>query len=68
MPIFVGDAHVLGTFPIGPVAGAACNATVMSREDSLDIGVMVDPAAIDDPDRFGDIVQATLDAYTANAG
>ena len=65
MPIFVGDAHVLGTFPIGPVAGAACNATVMSREDSLDIGIMIDPAAIDDPDRFGDIVQATLDAYTA---
>ena len=65
VPIFVGDAHVLGTFPIGPVAGAACNATVMSREDSLDIGIMIDPAAIDDPDRFGDIVQATLDAYTA---
>ena len=39
----------------------------MSREDSLDIGIMIDPAAIDDPDRFGDIVQATLDAYTANA-
>jgi hypothetical protein len=68
VPIFVGDAHVLGTFPIGPVAGAACNATVMSRENSLNIGIMVDPAAIDDPDRFGDIVQATLDAYTTEAG
>ena len=68
LPIFVADAHVLGTFPIGPVAGAACNATVMSREDSLDVGIMVDPAAIDDPDRFGEIVQAAFDAYMAEAG
>ncbi|HAB57232.1 MAG: hypothetical protein CL433_02330 [Acidimicrobiaceae bacterium] len=68
VPIFAGDAQVLGTFPIGPVAGAACNATVMSREGSLDIGIMVDPSAIDDPDRFGEIVQATLDAYTTEAG
>lgn len=49
-------------------AGAACNATATSREDSLDIGIMVDPAAIDDPDRFGEIVQATFDTSMAGAG
>ena len=66
VPIFLGNAHVLWTFPIGPVAGAACNATVMSREDSLDVGIMI----IDRnrrPDNFGDIVQATLDAYAGGA-
>ena len=38
VPIFVGDAHVLGTFPIGPVAGAACNATVMSARTASTSG------------------------------
>ncbi|MEO0495167.1 MAG: wax ester/triacylglycerol synthase domain-containing protein [Actinomycetota bacterium] len=66
VPIHVGAARVLATFPVGPVAGAACNATVMSHEDSLDVGIMIDPAAIDDPDRFGELVQATFDGYAAD--
>ena len=38
VPIFVGDAHVLGTFPIGPVAGAACSTTVMSSRTASTSG------------------------------
>lgn len=63
VPLFIGDARVEAGFPIGPIAGAACNATVMSYDGSLDIGIMVDPAAIDDPDRFGELVQQVLDGY-----
>ena len=62
-PIYVAGARVEESFPIGPVAGAACNATVMSYDGSLDIGIMIDPAAIDDPDRFGELVQAVFDRY-----
>jgi WS/DGAT/MGAT family acyltransferase len=65
VPIFIGGARVETAFPVGPVAGAACNATVMSYDGSLDIGIMVDPAAIDDPDRFGELVQQVLDGYAA---
>ncbi|MEM8707568.1 MAG: wax ester/triacylglycerol synthase domain-containing protein [Actinomycetota bacterium] len=65
IPVYAGDALVEATFPIGPVAGAACNATVMSNNGTLDVGIMIDPAAIDDPDRFGEIVQETFDAYAA---
>ena len=63
VPLFIGNARVEAAFPIGPIAGAACNATVMSYDGSLDIGIMVDPAAIDDPDRFGELVQQVLDSY-----
>ncbi|MEM9466383.1 MAG: wax ester/triacylglycerol synthase domain-containing protein [Actinomycetota bacterium] len=65
IPIFIGGARVDAAYPIGPVAGAACNATVMSYDGSLDIGIMVDPAAIDDPDRFGELVQQVLDTYAS---
>ena len=65
IPIHIGGVRVEAAYPIGPVAGAACNATVMSYDGSLDIGIMVDPAAIDDPDRFGDLVQQVLDGYAA---
>ncbi|MCP4223209.1 MAG: DUF1298 domain-containing protein [Actinomycetia bacterium] len=54
------------TYPIGPVAGAACNATVMSYDGSLDMGVMIDPAAISDPEGFARLLQATLDRFAAS--
>ncbi len=64
-PIYIGGARVDAGYPIGPIAGAACNATVMSYDGSLDIGVMIDPAAIEDPDRFGELLQQVLDGYAA---
>lgn len=67
IPLFVAGAMVEAAYPIGPVAGAACNATTMSNNGVLDIGIMIDPAAIDDPDRFGELVQQTLDGYAAEA-
>ncbi len=66
IPIYVGRALVEATYPIGPVAGAACNATVMSYDGSLDMGVMIDPAAISDPEGFARLLQATLDRFAAS--
>lgn len=65
VPLFVAGARVEAAYPIGPVAGAACNATVMSNDGTLDVGIMIDPAAIDDPDRFGELVQQVFDEYAA---
>ncbi|MEM9521797.1 MAG: wax ester/triacylglycerol synthase domain-containing protein [Actinomycetota bacterium] len=65
VPLYVAGAKVEAAFPIGPVAGAACNATVMSNDGSLDVGIMIDPDAIDDPDFFGDCVQQVFDRYAA---
>ena len=61
LPLFIGGAAVEATYAIGPIAGAACNATLMSYNGSLDIGIMVDPMAITDPPRLAELVQAALD-------
>ena len=48
--LFVAGARVLANHPMGPTAGTACNATVLSYCDSLDIGLNLDTAAVDDPE------------------
>jgi hypothetical protein len=37
-------------FPVGPLAGAALNITLLSYQNDLNIGVVSDPAAVPDPD------------------
>ena len=40
---------------MGPTAGTAFNATVLSYKDRLDIGLNIDTAAIDDPELLRDL-------------
>ena len=47
--LFVAGAALRATYPIGPLAGAAFNLTLMSYDGSLDMGLHVDRAAIPDP-------------------
>ena len=51
--LYVAGAHVLANHPMGPTAGTAFNATVLGYKDSLDLGLNVDTAAVDDPARLG---------------
>ena len=61
----VSGARVLATISMGPLAGTACNATAMSYDGRFDIGLFVDPVAIDDPADFRDAVAAAFDALIA---
>jgi hypothetical protein len=62
--LYMAGAHVIANHPMGPTAGTAFNATVLGYKDSLDLGLNVDTAAIDDPgllrkcieDAFADLV------------
>jgi len=47
--LFVAGAEVLGNHPMGPTGGTAFNATVLSYRGTLDMGINMDTAAIDDP-------------------
>jgi WS/DGAT/MGAT family acyltransferase len=49
VPVFVAGAEVLANYPIGPMAGVAFNLTLLSHVGSLDMGLHMDAAAIDDP-------------------
>jgi len=49
MPVYMSGARVLHNVPMGPVAGTAFNLTTLSYAGSLDMGLLVDPRAVEDP-------------------
>ena len=64
--LFVAGAKVLANHPMGPTAGTAFNATLLSYLGTLDIGINADTAAVDDPEMlrtciassFGEVIAA----------
>lgn len=74
LPGYLGASYVAGakvehTYVFGPVAGTACNLTAYTTAGQLDLGLHVDPAAIDDPvlllhcldGAFGDLLAEASD-------
>ena len=66
IPLFLAGAQVLQNYPVGPLAGVAFNLTLLSYDHSLDMGVNIDTAAVEQPellracleDAFGDLIAA----------
>jgi WS/DGAT/MGAT family acyltransferase len=50
VPYYIAGAKALETYAIGPLAGVAFNVTMLSYAKHLDIGINIDPAAVDDPE------------------
>ena len=48
--LYIAGARIEANYPIGPTGGTALNLTLMSYDGSLDMGLNVDPGAVDDPD------------------
>jgi diacylglycerol O-acyltransferase / wax synthase len=61
-PTFIAGAAVLAGIPIGPVAGTAANLTTISQNGTMDMGLMIDPAAVEDP---AGLARNISEAYTA---
>jgi WS/DGAT/MGAT family acyltransferase len=65
-PVFVAGAQLLENYPIGPLGGVAFNLTLLSHVGSLDMGVNIDAAAVEQPeflqrclaDAFADLIAA----------
>jgi diacylglycerol O-acyltransferase len=50
IPLYAGGARVVATYPLGPIFdGAGVNMTVLSYQDSIDLGVIACPYAVGDP-------------------
>ncbi len=47
--VFISGGKLVQNIPIGPVAGTAFNLTLMSYDNSLDLGITIDPVAVEDP-------------------
>lgn len=50
VPLFIAGAKMLANYPVGPLAGVAFNATLMSYLGSLDVGLNIDEAAVTEPE------------------
>lgn len=48
-PLYISGARVLQNVSMGPVAGTALNITALSYNGSLDIGMFLDPIAVEEP-------------------
>ena len=53
-PLYLAGARIVATYPLGPLGGTAWNATMMSYDGSLDVGVHIDTGAVHTPDRLRD--------------
>jgi len=62
VPLYIAGARVIASYPFGPRAGTAMNATVLSYCDELHLGLNLDPAAVADPDGFMVDVADSFDA------
>ncbi|MCB1016620.1 MAG: DUF1298 domain-containing protein [Acidimicrobiales bacterium] len=61
VPLYLAGAEFLGQFAFGPMAGAACNITLLSYCNDLNIGFNTDPAAVADPDVLMDCMRESFD-------
>jgi len=48
--LYVAGAKIVANYPMGPTGGTAFNLTLLSSGGSLDMGLNIDAAAVDDPD------------------
>ena len=65
---FISGAAVTGNHPFGPLAGTAFNLTTMSYNGRLDMGLFVDPVAVEDPGELRDDLEAAYDELNEVAG
>ena len=47
--VFIGQAKLLASYPVGPVAGTAFNLTMMSYNGTINLGLHADPCAVKNP-------------------
>lgn len=60
IPVWLAGRRIERMLPIGPVAGTAFNATLLSFEQESAIGLHVDPVAVPDHERLRDDVRLGL--------
>ncbi len=67
--LYCAGAKVEATICMGPVAGTAANVTALSHDGNFDMGLFIDPEAIEDPTDLRDcIAEAFADMAAAAKG
>jgi hypothetical protein len=66
-PLYIAGGLILANYPIGPTGGTAFNASLLSHENSLDIGVNIDTGAVSEPDLLRTCLLIALEEEIAAA-
>jgi hypothetical protein len=64
-PLYVAGSEVLENYAVGPLGGVAYNVTLLSYNHSLDMGVNIDTAAVEDPELLRQCLQEAFAALIA---
>jgi WS/DGAT/MGAT family acyltransferase len=67
IPLYIAGGMITENYPIGPLGGVAFNATLLSYNHSLDIGIHIDSAAVEHPELLADHMQRALNRLIAAA-
>jgi len=60
VPLYIAGGLILENYPVGPLGGVAFNATLLSYNHSLDIGIHVDTEAVEQPELLRDHIERAL--------
>ena len=63
--LYFAGALIQANHPIGPMAGTAFNLTTLSYRGSLDMGLVCDLAAVDDPPRLRELLELAFEELLA---
>jgi WS/DGAT/MGAT family acyltransferase len=66
-PLYIAGALIVANYPIGPTGGTAFNATLLSYQNSMDIGVNIDTGAVTEPELLRSCLIAALEEQVAAA-
>ena len=58
--LFIAGGLITENYPVGPLGGVAFNATLLSYNGSLDIGIHIDAAAVEQPELLREEVERSL--------
>jgi WS/DGAT/MGAT family acyltransferase len=58
--LYLGGARIEASYPMGPRAGVPLNVTMMSYCGELHLGIHSDPAAVVDPELFGELLRRSF--------
>lgn len=61
VPMYIGSAEMLAQYPFGPTSAAAVNVTLLSYQDTANIGISIDPAATNEPQLVADCIRQGFD-------
>lgn len=68
VPLYIAGGLITENYPIGPLGGVAFNATLLSYNHSLDIGIHIDSAAVEHPELLRDHIDRALNRLILAAG